>query len=786
MRALLSDFVCVSVVIAVLSSCADPAAPGSQKGLVDDPVEGPGGETDPDVVPVRAVAFVTPVETAAGEAATVRCELHDPDGNYTYIVDPAFGVTIAGVEVIGNTPGERKVTCTFDAAPSLAQIPATWTVKPGAGVALDLFADPVKDAYSPGEKITITAHLLDDQGNVLEENTELLSVLAEPKVGFSVTDNVVSFDEGATFVVTGESKVAAGVSGSIELLVDASPPVITLDSPPRGVSSAESSLPVSGTVSDDRAVMRVLVNGEEVALDAEGAFSASWPLGYGLSTLIVSAEDEAGNVSTTYRAAGWSSERYAMDPPKLDEDAVANALQITLTQDGMDDVAQLLTAVLAGLDLAALLGAEPLGSFLGCDYHLTKLDYEDPQIGVTLEQGQLKVVVVLKYLKIRIKNSGPFFCTLNDEATLGTGPLVFDADKMTVLATVKFNVTKDEPGIEVTVDDVDFENMWGIDIPVIQDIVDWAIETFVALISPLIENLLNDAFTGLIADFAINQDIPLPNLGGGDPYVISLETRLASIAVSPESMRVALDGMAGAADPIRPYANHGAMSYAGCGPTESLPIEPLDPMLVALHDDLVNHILFGVWDSGMLMGEVDPSALGSGESLDLESMGITDLKVLLDPKLPLFLNTCSGGIELQLGDLLLDVEMNFSGNPTHLKIWLEGAVPIALQVVENAETGATELGFELGELDGLFMEVVLNEGFFEGNDGALVTLIKSALIPMIIDGLGNGVASFPLPEIDLSGVIDGVPEGTKIGLDIEKLTTQGGTIRLLGALTPPE
>ena len=93
-----------------------------------------------------------------------------------------------------------------------------------------------------------------------------------------------------------------------------------------------------------------------------------------------------------------------------------------------------------------------------------------------------------------------------------------------------------------------------------------------------------------------------------------------------------------------------------------------------------------------------------------------------------------------------------------------------------------ELGFELLDLDPLVMEVVLNEGLFEGDDASLIALMKEQMLPQMIGALSGGLGGFSLPKIDLSGISEGIPEGTGIDFSFSNIGREDAFLLMQGEL----
>ena len=775
-----------TALMSAVIGCGDSAAPATQNQLVDDQTG--GGEIG---TPIAAVAVVDPPVTGADVASEVSCLLEDAEGKtaaapgFTFTVTPDDDVSVAGVEIRSDVPGTRQVLCAFDAHDGLAQRPADWEVTAGGAAKVELYLDPEQASYPLDTPITVKIRTYDGIGNVASDDAEVAQIKIEPAPGTHVEGATIKFTVEGKYTVSASSTDAPEVFGTIAVIADGTPPKVQILTPQRGhTADGPATFMVFGQATDDLSpIASVTVSGQETQVDQDGNFTLNLDAEYGINRVMAVATDTAGNEGFSAHSALWTSEWYPMAPPALETDGIKDGLQIMLGEEGMNDVGALVSELLKTLDLQALLGTAAIGDFLGCEYYLIKFAFTDPEVKLTLHEGAIKAQIVLKDLKVHMKNSGvnkatKIQCTLNNGGDDGplwaTGPLKFEADKMVIDATIELGAGKDGPEVKVTVDDVQFENMWGIDLPLISDVIDWAIETFVSIIKPLIVDLLNGAFTDLLKGFALNTSFDLPSLSGGEPNEVALATTISHIVVTEKALRVSLTAMASAMKSKRPHEVLGAPSYVGCAPVAALPDAPWGSMMLALHDDLLNHILFGVWDGGTLSGTLDPSALGD---FDLSGFGITELNAQIDAVQPLIFNSC-GDDRLEIGDLWIEADMDFGGTPTKIGIWVQGDVPVTLTVA-TGEDGGQKIGFQPGELTDMVIEVIINEGAFETDNALLITAVKGLILPQLIKALSGGLASFPLPKISL----DSIAPGLQLSLGLETIETVEGTLRAEGKLS---
>ena len=440
--------------------------------------------------------------------------------------------------------------------------------------------------------------------------------------------------------------------------------------------------------------------------------------------------------------------------------------------------------VIASFDLEGLV-PDPLFSGLLCDYHMDKLSWTGATVDLSLTDGALGIVITFLDFDLRISNSGGLLCSLHNgkepgDLLDGTGPLKFFTEKLKVTGKVTVdNSSGDAPEAKLSIDDLDSQGTFEIGTPIIGDIVDEVLSFFLGLFKGLIADQLNGVIGGLFEAFSFNTTFEIPSPAtGGAPNEIALTTAPAAITFTTEAMRIEMHAMAHTTSPNRPHEVLGSVAYAGCGPASSPPGAPPSPLMLGLHDDVLNQILFGVWEGGTLSLELDGDALGD---FDAEGFGISNLSIVLDAHMPLFFNSCGGTERIQIGDLYLDATFDFLEQPVHLTFWVQGDAPVVLGVTTN-EDGSKQLGFELQGLDGLTLEIAGNEGFFEGKDDAVLDLVQTTLLPKMLGALTGGLGSFPLPSIDLSSFSESIPPGTGIDLNIQSTTREGAYLLMLGTL----
>ena len=140
------------------------------------------------------------------------------------------------------------------------------------------------------------------------------------------------------------------------------------------------------------------------------------------------------------------------------------------------------------------------------------------------------------------------------------------------------------------------------------------------------------------------------------------------------------------------------------------------------------------------------------------------------------------GTKLQIGDLQMHAKLKLAGKQIDIYLYTALQATAELKAVLNPKTGESELGFSLKGIDFLELQVTkLNDEAKDMQD-LFITLIKTVMLPKLMDGLGSGLGSFPLPAIDLSTLSKDIPAGTSIALAIQVIETLGGYTYMRGTL----
>ena len=334
----------------------------------------------------KTVASVGKSPVPAGVPADVTCVVQDAYGNRIdtpTVVDPLGHLDVADHGVSSKTVGDYDVTCSApDAAGTVAKTSARFEVQPGDPARIVMTADPDNPVYAIGDEVTVTYKVVDAYDN---EVPDIAGQLDAP-AGAGLTalgGGKVRFEAEGVYVFGARLDAPwDGLTASKTLLCDASGPTLTLACPERGQTFQDGQvlpkpcdqalkggvLTVKGKVSDPAGLGEVTVNGEPVAVAADGTFEFPVTSVHGLNVLIVTAADKLGHATRTTR--GWTySKAYVpvTKDSKIADLIVGEGAALFLGQAALDDgdhdpahlndVATLLEVVLGGLDLNSLIGS---------------------------------------------------------------------------------------------------------------------------------------------------------------------------------------------------------------------------------------------------------------------------------------------------------------------------------------------------------------------------------------------------------------------------------------------
>lgn len=593
------------------------------------------------------------------------------------------------------------------------------------------------------------------------------------------------------------------------------------------------SVTVTGTVTSAAGpITSFTINGDTVAVDpATGAFSYDHNTTVGANALEFLATDDLGTEVERVQAYHWSTDYTLTNPAVLGQGAVDPGLGIWFDQVTIDDkqappptdLAAIFGGVLDDFDLSGLLPnpvAEDLdGGAAGTyDVTLTNVQYDPTVVELDAIDGGLHITATIPNLTADLTATKtcsysifrPLSCvgpgTITGDITISS--IVLDADVFIDVDTTTHElvVTVDNVAVQVAEPTVNIDGFLAF---IIEPIIQGQIAGFVPTLETEFANQLGTVLGPLLKDglsaLAFNLAFDLPRLDGatdtnGDPITIAVALAsdfsyadfqdptpgpqggalgLRAWATTPAPgvggapPTITLDLPTTVADwgttPNNPFtANAGVPMRIDCGSgnPQNMVVPRTAPVEIVFPDDTLNQILRAAWWGGLLEFPVDPSLLGG---VDLASFGVSNLTLDVSGWLPPIATDCgaNGDLRLYVGDLRIDATLDLFGQPLEAVVYTTFEAPIALEAI------GSDLAITVQDIQNVQLEVNVTQESMLGVESTLAGLLETELVPALGGLLGGGspIASFPLPEVDLSASL-GQPPGTSL-------------IKIIPLATPP-
>lgn len=584
-------------------------------------------------------------------------------------------------------------------------------------------------------------------------------------------------------------------------------PQVVIDYPPRGVTlDGEQTVNVMGHIEygldgDQRFPQMVLINGTPV-LPMPPMWSFTFPIvsEQGMNPIVVDVDDSLGQKDHVVQSYYYSTQYYPVDIADPAASQIADGLVLFLgpevwddndTSD-VDDIATIIGLYLANMDLSTLI-TNPVttGSTAGCDYKVNvyNIRYGTPTVDLVPTNGGLNLGVTIPNFRadIDIPTRGTF-CVIPD--------IDGDVTATSVTITGKMNVALDPTGQPVVTmtNVVATVNGLNVDIGgVLGFLTNWLINFFEGSFADMIEDALVDQISSLadsledaLAGLALNESFEIPSfIEGGAPTTLSLVSKLSRLDFTPAGGTV---GMAATivAPKGTPHNPLGSIGRAACltGVPEAMPGFPVGtpiptpPALeLGLHDDFLNLIPYALYWAGTLTMPIPQEMLGQ----DLSSYGITDMSLNVDFMLPPILTGCNddGLLTIQAGDIGVQADMKLFGMPVQMQMFASFEADAEIVTVDG-EAGK-EISIAVREPTFIDIEIASLSGGLVGAEDTLGGLIRDTLMPELLGALtGESLGSFPIPEFDLSGLMEGLPPDTAISIEIREVLRRAAYTVLSG------
>ncbi len=305
----------------------------------------------------------------AGAFTSIGCVGVDQWNNEVPLLDAMWDLPpeleVANGQVTSETAGSYPVTC--GVADSTRE-PVSLLVVPGNAERVELTATPARPGYMPGATVTLEWTVYDRYDNELSDVAGTLTAPTAPRL--TVVDAELHRfkleEEGVyRFSVTLAAPLQ-GMRDDLDLLVDATKPVIVVDYPPRGATIKDTDngggpVVVRGTVIDAGGLDTLSIGGKSVVVQAGGRFEYPYESIWGLNIIDIIAVDKAGNLAEASPTFGFSDgwlDFQEQDARGLQhEDGIVVLLGQNFFDDGvhnhavLNDMATLIEVLLGDLDI---------------------------------------------------------------------------------------------------------------------------------------------------------------------------------------------------------------------------------------------------------------------------------------------------------------------------------------------------------------------------------------------------------------------------------------------------
>jgi len=670
-------------------------------------------------------------------------------------------------------------------------------------------ADPIDPLYQTGDELTLTATLFDTNREAVadaafdwkvdpagaaelgEDNT--WTITAQGEVVFEACSMMLDFD-------------GAPVCDTQRIIVDDAPPQLELTSPQPGEEidgAIQQRIVVAGRATDENGELTVFVNGLPVNLDGQGNFSTEISPEFGVNHVEVVASDGLNRSDTTKEldvlwAPAWEPGiQQEMISGTEFEDGLLLHLGRRFFDDGRppvtnmegasftEDLADILTLLIRYIDLTSLV-PNPVVDSGEISLSISNFSLGRPiiEIGVT-EEG---ISLYLSADNLTIDTVGQL--TISDKTLDLTGTI---SAGIGILAEI--SIEKDGLGqpfiVEVSELDVAIEradsNFVDPEANAIFELAQSALRLQIeaVLIGALrdsfidtIPTLLSDALNGIESALS-GQSFPLEP-GFVDPIDITFSGRIEELEKNPrQSIEMRLrTSLVAATETKNPSLGTPMMQPFKSG---SIPLLQTSRVQIALRLALINGLLHGLWDAGLL--DIDATDL-----LPEDLTSLVEEATVRATLPPVAVPPTKGepyDLFLQIGQLELILKSPLTGQTVTYGVNLSAGVNVG--VTDN------ELAVTIAE------EPIVQIWVIETDDGKsarlqpaqLEGLFRNQLWPELTGALGEGLG-LPLPALDIPQLGEYAPELANFTLSFDQtgpIVVRDGFVivesRLRGTLPAP-
>ena len=213
-----------------------------------------------------------------------------------------------------------------------------------------------------------------------------------------------------------------------------------------------------------------------------------------------------------------------------------------------------------------------------------------------------------------------------------------------------------------------------------------------------LKKVLADQMGKVFEALAINQKFSLPALiGNGAPVDMMINSRISQIICTPTinqagGILFAMDASVTSEKMVN-YTPLGSIGRAGClvpGAVEVFNHGQKFPLEIGLAEDFINQLLFSLWNAGSMVTSLTEADIG--DSFNVSSFGVSDLKITTDFMLPPVMTSCvdDGSNKLQMGDLHLHAQLKLNDQFVDIWLWVTLQATVKLSAVADPKAAVGE------------------------------------------------------------------------------------------------
>lgn len=502
--------------------------------------------------------------------------------------------------------------------------------------------------------------------------------------------------------------------------------VLTVDIPTPGAWVAAGPLNVSGLAQN---VFDMTIDGTPVP---SGSFTSTVNVEPGIHVIDVRGKDGEGNDIFDRRSVMVGE----FSSPEV---AVEDAVRLGVSQEGVDQIVGLAGALIDVSTIESdLIAGNPVvaGSASIFDYQvdLTALQLETPEVEVALDDGFVAIDLSVANFFVDVDLFGGIGSVGLDTSANATVDSI-NASALVYLSAAGGDLVVDVAPIVVELDNFQFDASlipFGFDdqIPILSDAVrGLVIDTINDQVNALVPTLVSDIVGGLDPSFELEIL----------ERTVAASATFSEVVVTPGQLEL------GADLDVRVRGERRDKPFAGYLRSPSSPhVLPDDrPFAISIHDDLVNRLLFEIWNADVLalsLSTEDGSLPAEALSLAKADAGT----VTVDAKLPPVATEANGMLSLQAGEL--DVMLDTPTGELGSRLSMRAALSATLQpeVVDGT------VGVTIGEPS---LGVMVTDSDW-GDDLANIVQLLESPVPVTLAMAAVTDLAVPLPTFGGVGIDD--------------------------------